>query len=340
MRGKSAVPAALLLMLDLCLSPPAANSQTPGARPLGPGQARQIVSLRPLIDTPEGIAIDDRGHIFVSNRRLENDRRVCEILEIALDGTASVFATLDPAVEDSFVVGALGLAFDSRGDLYAALSSFNPRTHGVWRIRRDGAAERLAGSRHMLEPNALAFDTLGNLYVTDSVAGAVWRFPGNERGEPWARHPLLAPDPVLGANGIAFVPPDNLYVANTDRGLIARIRIRPDGRSAEPKLVATGLELLTIDGLVADAGGMLHAVIAASAFFETAPLVQVNPETGGITASTVDASAFDIPTSLAFGRESLDRRSVFVVNSGLFPEGRPEAAPGVIQVGVRVNGTR
>ena len=302
---------------------------------LAPGQARQVLALRPLIDMVEGIAIDRRGHIFVSNRRLENDSRACEILEVSLDGTTTVFATLDPAVEDRFDRGIAGLAFDARGDLYAALISFNPETHGVWRIGPNGETKRLAGSRNMVFPNALTFDARGNLYVSDS-SGAIWRFPPNERGKLWLRDALLAPDPAIGANGVVFVPPRSLYVANTDRALIARVRIRPDGTAGRAKIAATGLELLTIDGLTADPRGTLYGVVAASIAFGTSPLVTVNPETGEIASATTNPEAFDIPTSLTFGRGQRDHRSLFVVNSGIFPEGRPNAAPGVVQVRVPI----
>lgn len=339
MRDKSAASTVLLALLS-CVSPPVSNAAAPGPHSLAPGEVAQVLSLRPLIDIAEGIAIDRRGHIFISNTRLENDTRVCEILELTRDGTVSVFATLDPTVEDSFGVGVVGLALDARDNLYAALSSFKAATHGVWRIRRDGVAERLAGSKRMLFANALTFDSRGNLYVTDSVDGAIWLFPRKGRGRLWIRHPLLAPNPVFGANGIAFVPPNNLYVANTDRALIARIRIRPDGRPAEPELVAAGFELLGIDGLAADARGTLHAVIVVSVALGTSPLVKVDPESGRITASRADPSAFDLPTSLAFGRGPLDHKSVFVINSGLLPEGRPETAPGVIQAGVGLNSAR
>ena len=47
---------------------------------------------------------------------------------------------------------------------------------------------------------------------------------------------------------------------------------------------------------------------------------------------------FDFPTSLAFGTGRRDRKSVYVVNGGLFPEDRPEAAPGIVRVGVGVPG--
>jgi sugar lactone lactonase YvrE len=334
MRGMGIIASSFLLLLSTqVLSAPAQHS-------LPPGKVKSVLALRPLIDMPEGIAIDHRGHIFVGNRRLENDTRVSEILEIALDGTVTVFATLDPAVADDLGAGVLGLAIDSRGDLYAALASSNPRTHGVWRIRRGGEIERLSGSKRMVLPDAIAFDAHGNCYVTDARDGTIWRFPRKGQGKLWIRHALLAPDPNygFGANGIAFVPPRDVYVANTDLGLIARVRIKQDGSPGRPEVVAAGIELLTVDGLVADARGHLHAVIVAAPAFGTSSLVHVNPETGKIKSSTIRADAFDFPTSLTFGRGPLDHKSVYIVNAGLYPEGRPEAAPGVIRVAVGVPG--
>lgn len=314
----------------------------PAGKPLPVGSTETVLALRPLIDLPEGIAIDNRGHIFVGNRRLENDTRVSEILEIALDGTVTVFATLDPAVVDDIGTGVLGLAFDSQGDLYAALASFNPRTHGVWRIRQRGEAERLRGSKQMIQPNAITFDNRRNIYVTDSADGTVWRFTGTEPGKLWIRHEFLAPDPNfgIGANGITFIPPRDLFVANTDLGLIAKVEIKQDGSPGKPEVVAAGIELLTVDGLAADAQGQLHAVIAAAPAFGTDSLVHVNPVTGEIKSSTARADAFDFPTSLAFGRGPRDHDSVYLVNAGLYPEGRPDAAPGVIRVAVGVPGVR
>jgi sugar lactone lactonase YvrE len=293
-----------------------------------------------LIDIPEGIVIDHRGNIFVSNNRLENELRVPEILEIAADNTTSVFATLDPGVVDEFPTGVVGLAVDARGNLFAALASRKPATHGIWRLRRDGSAERVAGSEQMITPNALAFDAHGNLYATDSSDGAIWRFPPAGPGRLWLRHDLLAPHPDfgIGANGIAFVPPRSLFVANSDFGLIARVPIQLTGDAGEPQTVAIGFELLLIDGLAADAHGDLHAVIAGASIFGTAPLVHVNPRTGAITASTTAWDKFDFPTSLAFGTGPRGRKSVYVINSGVFPEDRPGAAPGIVRVGVDAPG--
>jgi hypothetical protein len=67
--------------------------------------------------------------------------------------------------------------------------------------------------------------------------------------------------------------------------------------------------------------------------------VHVDPRTGAITPSTDEWGQFDFPTSLAFGAGPRDHKSVYVVNSGLFPEDRPGAAPGIVRLGVGVPGS-
>ena len=303
-----------------------------------PGIVEQVLDLTPVIDMPEGIAIGRDGTIFFGNRRLEGEGRVSEILAIAPGGSVSTIATLDPSTPPGFDFGVLGLAVNPRGDVYAAVASGNPATHGVWKVGRDGTRARLPGSEAIEMPDALAFDARGNLYVSDARGGSVWRFSPGGAGSVWLRHELLAPDPNLGANGIAFIPPRTLYVANTDRALIARIPIKPDGSPGEPDVVAEGFDLLLVDGLVADVRGDLHAVVVGASIFGTAPLVRIDPETGSITPSTPDVVRFDFPTSLAFGTGGGNRQSVYVVNGALFPKDVPGAGPGIVRVGVGVAG--
>jgi sugar lactone lactonase YvrE len=333
---------AVALSLDGCsdqsISIPmdaSSNPRLPAPQSLTPGRVKTVFDLRPLIDMPEGIAIDHSGNILISNRRrLNGDLRICEVLQLTPDNRLSVLATLDPGVRNDAVTGTAGLVIGPQGEVYAALVSHHPATHGVWRIIRGHTPERLVGSQEILLPNALAFDAEGNLYVTDSQDGAVWRFPRSGQGHRWIRHELLS-GPNLGANGIAFVPPNQLFVANTDRALIARILIEPDGSPSKPKVVAQGFELLTIDGLAADAQGMLHAVIVIGEVLGVAPLVQVNPETGEIQASATNTEGFDFPTSLTIGAGTRDTNSVYIVNAGLFPEGRSNARPGIVRVALQ-----
>jgi sugar lactone lactonase YvrE len=340
--GTSALPraAAFVLVLAACSdgpTPTGIEASLALEKHLAPGRVETVLPLTHLSDMPEGIAVNRQGDIFVGNRRLAGDQRISEILRIAPDNTVSVFATLGLSAGE-LDKGVLGLAVDPGGDLYAAFPSGDPATHGVWRIRRDGTMARLRGSDAMLTPNALAFDVRGNLYVSDSQDGTIWRFPAKSTGSLWLRHPLLAPAPNIGANGVAFVPPASLFVANTDQALIARVPIRSDGSPGEPAVVAAAFELLLVDGLAADAHGDLHAVIAGSTILGTAPVVRIDPRTGAITPSTDEGERFDFPTSLAFGTGRRDRKSVYVVNAGLFPEDRPEAAPSIVRVGVGVPG--
>ena len=354
------VPAVVALLAILAVADHATSS---GGRPpqaglgLGLGDARQFFGLAPG-NYPEGIAVGERGVVYLANRRDDGVHFVSEILAIARDGSVSTFAVLAELERDGDPGndGVLGLATDRRGDVYAALVSPDLALRGVWRITRDGSRRtRLPGSEGMTFPNALAFDSRGNLYVTDSFSGTVWRFlhAGHGRhhrakgvGTPWVQHELLAPAvddpygfPLPGANGIAFVNPNRLYVANTEKGLIAEVRIGRDGSAGLPTLVAAGQGLSTADGLAADAHGGLHAVIPGHAALGISPLVHVDPLTGTITSSiSPDQWAeFDVPLGLAFGK-ARHRTSIFATNGDL-PGIPPEAhIPGVVEVNVGVPG--
>ena len=329
----------------------------PAAR-LPLGDAQMIFSLPPG-NYPEGIAAGRHGVIYLANRRDDGEHFVSEILAIARDGSVSTLAVLDRLERDDDPGddGVLGLATDRRGNVYAALVRPGGDAHGVWKIARDGSRRtHLPGSEGMTFPNSLTFDRRGNLYVTDSFDGAVWRFPAAGRrghhstrrpGAPWVRHQLLAPAlddpfgfPLPGANGIVFVPPHRLYVANTEKGLVAHVPINlADGSAGEPTLVAADPGLATVDGLAADVHGGLHAVIPGHAALGTSPLVGVDPVTGAVTSSLDPGEwdEYDVPLSLTFGR-SRHRTTIFATNGDL-PGIPPDARlPGVVGVNVGTPG--
>ena len=108
---------------------------------------------------------DKRGTIYVTLAPLG------EVVAIARDGSQRTIATLPTGEGPS----ALGLALDARGNVYVAVVTGDPATTGVYRVARDGSAARLPGTHAITFPNGLAFDKRGTLYVTDSIAGAVWR---------------------------------------------------------------------------------------------------------------------------------------------------------------------
>jgi sugar lactone lactonase YvrE len=100
-------------------------------------------------------------------------------------------------------------------------------------LNPDGSTDTITfGSNSFPAPNALTFDRQGNLYVSDSFQGAIFRIrnlPGCAPGcavETAVHDPLLATAgfPPFGANGIAFDRDETaLFIANTGDDRILRL---------------------------------------------------------------------------------------------------------------------
>ena len=314
--------------------------------------------------SPEGIAFDHNGNLFVSLRTLDGAGAFANrIIKITSWGERSVLADLGPAYGR---LGAVGLTTDPRGNVYVAFNSSNEADHGVWKIYPDGEMEHLAGSEDILSPNALTFDRKGNLYVTDydqfrMGTTGVWRYGKKDRVfKPWASHPLLLsgggdPDgnPMGGANGIVFDPPNHLYVANTQRSLVARVTVKKNGTAGDVSVAAAGWPILNPDGLALDAHGNVYVVIPLSTFPQwfadmyglppTSPVVRIDPSSDEVQPVLAfdfpDTEYFDFPTSLAFGKGPWDKKSVFVVGIGAANYGLPfGTGPKLTQVGVGIPG--
>jgi sugar lactone lactonase YvrE len=310
-----------------------------------PGTVKVIMELSEG-NSPEGIALDHQGNLFVGNRKPQGNGRVPEVWKITPSGEKSILAEL-PLTTNPEAQSLLGLAADPKGNVYAALHTFEPDTRGIWKITSGGEATHLPGSEQNLFPNALVFDPSGNLYVTDSAMGMVWLMDREGNWNPWIQHEYLEAVPdsgfgiwLPGANGIAFYPPNNLYVANTGKGMIVNILILPDGSAGPVEIVSDHPSLLTVDGIAVDIHGDIHAVIAGALITQTKPLVKVDAESGLVTPSVIldeEIAKFDFPLSLSFGTGPRDRQSVFITNGDL-PLADFGPGPGVIQVGVGVPG--
>jgi sugar lactone lactonase YvrE len=305
--------------------------------------------------SPEGIAFDQAGNMYISLRTKTSDTFVNignEVIKLTPAGEESVLADLGPIAAEG--AGLLGLETDAMGNVYAAFSS-NNENHGVWKISADGEMELLAGSDQILAPNGLTFDARGNLYVTDSRPDpedgtGVWRYGREEKVfEPWASHPLLLTGgPQVGANGIVFDPPNHLYVANTQENLVAHVTVNTDGSAGEVSLLAAGPPVIFPDGLALDAHGNVYVAIPVSTFPAfiplppTAPVLRIVPETGVVEPilplDFPDGDYFDFPTSLAFGKGPWDHESVYVVGISQAGYGLPATGPKLTQVGVGIPG--
>jgi streptogramin lyase len=166
--------------------------------------------------------------------------------------------------------------------------------------------------------NALTFDQAGNVYVSDSFQGIIWKTgPQGGAGTVWKADPLLttAGTPPFGANGIAFNKARNkMFVANTGDDTLVQIAVSNAGGT----LVAGAASVFTnsingADGIVLD--GNDNIWVAANQADE---IVVVDP-TGKAIAKLGDFNGVQdgvtrgllFPASPAFSK---DGQWLFVTN--------------------------
>jgi sugar lactone lactonase YvrE len=298
------------------------------ALPLAPARAADVETVVSFDlasgELPEGAAVDMDDNVYVSLTA-----PVSEIRKITPSGTQSTLVDLNVGG-----FGPLGLAVGPDGAVYAAVASFDPATQGVYRVTADGTATRLPGSGGISFPNDLIFDSQGNLYVTDTAGGAVWRIPSGGSAELWVQDPLLqgtgelgAAVP-LGANGIALTLRQHaIIVSNTELGSLLRIRIRATGTAGDPHVIADDPALFGIDGIALARSGAVFAAVNAQS-----TIVRVGER--GITTLADADDDINGPSAVAFGTGS-DRRNLFVVNFGVFS---PAPTPALLKIAVGVRG--
>jgi sugar lactone lactonase YvrE len=258
-------------------------------------------------ENAEGVAVDKRGNLYVCVNPTG------QIWKITPKGEESVFVDFGPSPHN---VAVLGLAVDAPGNLYVAYNS-GDEYHGVYRVTRDGTRERLPGTEAIWWPNALVFDQRGNLYVSDTWLGAIWRIPRGGSAELWIQDPMLEGDghfglpTPFGANGIAYRH-GSIYVANMEKRLIVDIPVLGDGSAGNPDSIGTPGY---VDGIALDVHGNIYAVL-----FGQSRLVRIEPASGEVTAELATAAdGLDEPASLVFGTGKGDRQSIFVSNYASLP---------------------
>jgi len=165
--------------------------------------------------------------------------------------------------------------------------------------------------------NAMAFDSSGNVYVSDSFNGAIWKSgPNGALGltTPWVQDILLKPngDPPFGANGLGFNKAQStLFVANTSNDTIVQIPVT-GGNPGAPAIFTNSVN--GADGLVMDDDDNLW--LAANQSDE----IVVVDKTGKVIAKLGDFEGLvdgGTPKGLLFPATpdfSRDKKTVFVTN--------------------------
>jgi len=168
--------------------------------------------------------------------------------------------------------------------------------------------------------NALTFDGSGNVYVSDSFNGAIWKSgPSGQLGvtTPWVQDPLLRTtgDPPFGANGVGFNKAQSiLFVANTGNDTIVQIPVS-GGSPGTPAVFTNSIN--GADGLLVDDHDNLW--VAANQSDE----IVVVDNTGKVIAKLGDFDGLvddGTPKGLLFPASpdfSRDKKTLFVTNLAL-----------------------
>jgi len=303
--------------------------------------------------TPTGVTVDKVGNVYVSIREMRADGQYGLIWKYTPAGEQSFFAQIGKAE-------IYGLAVTANGDLYAAMGRVGS-DKGVYRVDRKGNIELLLGTDQIVWANALAFDDQGTMYITESHSldsesnydeGGIWRIPRGGQAELWLQDGLLTgigavmPYPI-GANGIVYYHGD-LYVTNTDKGLVVRIPVQKDGSAGVPVVWAMLQEVpesplawsalpLMGDDLRLDVHGNIYvAVLTRSA------VVRINAlDLSQETIAAFPMSPLDFPPSIAFGTGKGERTNLFVTNLGMGKVFVPQLTwpgPGLVKIDAGVPG--
>jgi sugar lactone lactonase YvrE len=280
---------------------------------------------------PEGVALDKSGNIYASlGPPFFVGGGYGEIRRIGKDGTEETLVLYPDGPAPA------GLAVDPAGNVFYTVPDVTGSDVGVYRVT-DTGGERFTGTEQMLVPNGLAIDKHGSLFASDSILGSIWRMPtgGSATAEPWLSHDLLAgcaEDP-LGANGIAFWKGD-LFVANTAKGLLARVPIGNDGAPGTPEIVAGDTDcdptddLYGMDGIAFDVHGQLYALLVLQH-----KLVRIDPTDGGVELLLDEDDGLWNGASIAFGTGNGDRHSLFISNYAVLPpEPTNSLGPAILKV--------
>jgi hypothetical protein len=337
------VPIAGALTLGLALLAACADGTNPTAVSDRPLFARVSADNRDRCDPPEvqpvlefedegtaeGVAVSRKGDVFVGN---------------AISGKAEIWRAPEGDFDEAYLLAdlpggdLLGMDVDRVGNLYAAVAAFlDPALHGLWRVQTDGTARRVAALPSASLPNDVTIDSRGNVYVSDSFDGKIWRLTPDGEFTVWIQDDLLRGffgEFEFGVNGLVYHK-RALYAAITVSGRVIKVPIRPDGAAGTPAILVQDDALIGIDGIEPDVEGNLYVTnnFASTIQVIRADDLEIEVDDLGIEADdlrieTITGEGLSAPASLAFNK---NQRVLYVANlstSSGFPQPH---APALVQ---------
>lgn len=292
------------------------------------GHAESVITFNPVAgELPEGVAVDKTGNVFLSLSPLGQLAKV-----EPGSNSATLFGSVPGLVAGDF--GLLGLAVDAPGNVYGAVQSGNPAAQGVWKFdRKSGAESRVSGTENILLPNSVTFDKRGDMYVTDTILGAIWKVPKKGSASVWIQDSSLEGTGdfgfgfPIGANGIA-VRQNVVYASVTETSSIVTVPIMPDGSAGGATLWAQLPDTEFPDGIALSAHGDMYVAMPFSN-----SVIRVDSD--GSVSTVADVSdGLDAPSSVAFGTSHGDRRSLYTVNFSVALAPPGGAGPALVRIDV------
>ena len=185
-------------------------------------------ATKATLQEPEHVAFDQAGNLYISDRDNDRIRKVAPdgtISTIAGNGTPGFSGDGGPGSQASISVP-YSVVVDAKGDLIFADGGNNR----LRMVDRDGIITTIAGNgtdattgdggaatKAALEPQHLAIDAAGNLYVTDDKTNRLRRID---------RHGVIT---TIAGNGTAGVPVDGTKAVDAPLGTLGGVAVDAAG---------------------------------------------------------------------------------------------------------------
>lgn len=202
---------------------------------------------------PEGVEFDfRRNHFLVSS------------LNFGDIGTVSFDGQYTTIIKDTILTSTLGLHIDNiRDRLYVAISDLSGNQAAIAGYDLTTKERVLYTDLTNLIPgpslvNDMITDYLGNIYITDSFASAIYKVNSEGEASVFLNDPSLIPSAGIGLNGITFNPLGYLLVGSSGKDVLYKIPINNPSSFTILELGiggTDGIQITSLNTIYAVAGG-------------------------------------------------------------------------------------
>jgi sugar lactone lactonase YvrE len=246
------------------------------------GDVEKFATLPAGNANPEGLAVDANGNLYATT--------FAPTAPAGQLGRLFVFNPHGQLLRQLSIAGSssalLGLGFHPQTGALLVIDLGNAKVLSV--NPANGNSSVFATVTGPAGLNALTFDQQGNVYISDSFQGIIWKTgPGGGPAVAWVTNALLTTTgvPGFGANGVGFNKAfSSLFVANTGNDTIVEIPVS-GGTPGTPAVLTNSIN--GADGLILDSDDNIW--VAANQADE----IVVIDKTGKVIAKLGDFDGID-----------------------------------------------